>query len=160
MSEIKNLLAKMINKINSNEDRIENIEENGVGGGVSSWNDLTDKPFGETEAEVEKVYFDFNGNIGADVASNKVYGSFIELSEKLIAGQSYNIIYNGILYENCVAIDTNGTISVKCNTENGYVKIYDYIDSQDWLAIQDTTGDEENITISIHYVRKIEVATL
>lgn len=27
MSEIKNLLAKMINKINSNEDRIENMEE-------------------------------------------------------------------------------------------------------------------------------------
>ena len=34
MSEIKNLLAKMINKINSNEDRIENIEKNGVGSSV------------------------------------------------------------------------------------------------------------------------------
>ena len=67
---------------------------------VSSWNDLTDRPFGETEAEVEKVYLDFNGDIGADVAANKVYGSFIELSDTLIAGQSYNIIYNGVLYEN------------------------------------------------------------
>lgn len=149
MSEIKNLLAKMINKINRNEDRIDNIEENGVGGGVSSWNDLTDKPFGETEAEVEKVYFDFNGNIEIDTSFNKVYASFIELSDKLIAGQSYNITYNGVLYENCVAIDTNGTISVECNTENGYVKIYDYIDQSDWLAIQDTTGDEENLTISV-----------
>lgn len=35
MATIKELLSAMIDKINGNEDRIDNIEENGVGGGVT-----------------------------------------------------------------------------------------------------------------------------
>ena len=96
MSEIKNLLAKMINKINSNEDRIENIEENGVGGGVSSWNDLTDKPFYSEVTEVVTNVLEWDGNTDGLVSvafnSNLIFYKISDVIPKkndLIGGSIY-----------------------------------------------------------------------
>lgn len=128
MSEIKNLLAKMINKINSNEDRIENIEENGVGGGISSWNDLTDKPFGETETEVEKVYLDFNGDLPNDALNT--YLGHVPILENFVLGESYDIIYNDTLYKDCIAKESSAVDGIRI----------DYTDEIVEISIKVTTG--------------------
>lgn len=93
MSEIKNLLAKMINKINSNEDRIENIEENGS---VSSWNDLTDKPFYSEVTETSTNVLEWDGNtdglVSVEFNSSLIFYKISDVIPKkndLIGGSVY-----------------------------------------------------------------------
>ena len=103
MSEIKNLLAKMINKINSNEDRIENIEENGSG--VTSWNDLTDKPFGEETKEVEMSYVSFSGEWFQ--ANQFVFQSneYLPAEHELVLGNLYTVTINDNTINDCECIE-------------------------------------------------------
>lgn len=73
----------------------------GGGGGVSSWNDLTDKPFGEeTEGIVtvlDRTFLTFN--------KDNQYIATIDPVE-LIVGKSYEVIWNGIPYI-CEAIEAD-----------------------------------------------------
>lgn len=54
MATIKDLLSTMIGKINENSEAI----ASGAGGGVKSWNELEDRPFGETTGTSDTVIFD------------------------------------------------------------------------------------------------------
>lgn len=56
MATIKDLLSTMIGKINENSEA---IASGGGGGGVTSWNDLEDKPFGATSV-FENIIIDTN----------------------------------------------------------------------------------------------------
>jgi hypothetical protein len=85
------------------------IEENGVikkapktavggaGGGVSSWNDLTDKPFGEEE----NVLYSFTGTVGVDSTTDELKttfqlnGSAASFIEDI---REYTVVLNGVEY--------------------------------------------------------------
>lgn len=67
------------------------------GGGVSSWNDLTDKPFGEETSTVE-VLAETALIVDTDLAEGFIFKNPITLE----AEKNYNINYNGVSYS-CVA---------------------------------------------------------
>lgn len=71
-------------------------------GGVSSWNDLTDKPFGEEITtifpETELIFTDMGGMIGTQLA----------FPVELIAGNIYTVVYNGESFE-CRAASEDST---------------------------------------------------
>lgn len=69
---------------------IQNISESGSGGGVSSWNDLTDKPFGYTE----EIMFE-----GTEKDEIKPF--------ELILGDEYVVVLNNETY-NCIATKDGG----------------------------------------------------
>lgn len=72
------------------------------GGGVSSWNDLTDKPFGEVEKEGYIIPETTLALSGGD-------GYLFEQPAALWAnGQSYNVNWNGTDY-NCIAAELDVT---------------------------------------------------
>jgi len=69
-----------------NADRHDPNEVKGGSGGVSSWNDLTDKPFGE-----EKVVIEWDGDVGdrvsVDGSATGMPLTFVKVSEKTIAAE-------------------------------------------------------------------------
>lgn len=81
-------------------ERDKAIEEDGdnAGGGVSSWNDLTDKPFGEETGVIfnDTLTFDENGGCGL---KNEI---------PLTVGNTYKVIWNGVEYECVAQLDTDG----------------------------------------------------
>ena len=100
MATIKDLLSAMIEKIHLAPKTVNGIapDENGnveVVGGVTSWNDLTDKPFGD---EVERVQI---------LDTNKAWAT-----EQLIAGNEYVVVYEGEEYRQtayaCTYNDNSG----------------------------------------------------
>lgn len=131
MATIKELLSAMIDKINGNENKIDNIKgvpeafdsitmTNGtdianltmsaekellfdgetIGGGVTSWNDLEDKPF----------YTDGDGMVeilpettieGADDSGDGINDSLMLMLPELVSGKTYIVYWNGTEYE-CV----------------------------------------------------------
>lgn len=70
-----------------------------ISGGVSSWNDLTDKPFGETTtvkevlAECQPVY-----------AGDGMYQAALASAPDVVVGEKYIVTYNGVDYP-CEAVD-------------------------------------------------------
>lgn len=73
----------------------------GAGGGVSSWNDIPDRPFGETEVVIlEEQELAFNAEMGMCMAS---------ISVPLNVGDTLRIKYDGSLYE-CEVRTVNGNI--------------------------------------------------
>lgn len=73
----------------------------GTGGGVSSWNDLTDKPFGDMVEVFPETAFQYVENLGAFVSPNAF---------PLVVGYDYVVRWNGVDYP-CTAINS---------TFNGY----------------------------------------
>lgn len=74
-----------------------------TGGGVTSWNDLTDRPFGLVETAIipeTTPEFVYNDNDG-------VYASQIQITEKVESGLSYKVMWGDALYE-VTAIDISG----------------------------------------------------
>lgn len=73
------------------------IAQEAPSGGASSWNDLADKPFGETGTVIlEEQTLVFNEEVGAFVA---------ELSATLKVGDTISVSYNGTVYE-CVGANS------------------------------------------------------
>ena len=84
---------------NSNTE--ENLEKQPepMGGGVSSWNDLTDKPFYKEQGEVvvlaeQTVVTEARGDIGM--------GNLVSNEAELFAGETYEVVFDGKTYI-CVA---------------------------------------------------------
>lgn len=85
--------------------RILECVSGGSGGGVTSWNDLTDKPFGKTE--------------GVDILTTGDDFTFIEESGVYVCaitsvptvGETYTVTYNGVDYET-VAIQTSDGVAL------------------------------------------------
>lgn len=95
-SEVNKKLEQVdINKTNINQlsKQIDNLKESGVGG-VSSWNDLTDKPFSEESGEVVLL---------EETNLTPLEGQLflIEKSVALEKNKLYKVTYNGVEYE-CV----------------------------------------------------------
>ena len=70
------------------------LDKNGMGGGVSSWNDLTDKPFGEVEVEIlpeTEVVFEYNEDVGMPIG-------IITLTTVPESGAQCTVVYNGETY--------------------------------------------------------------
>lgn len=87
------------------------IPEGGSGGGVSSWNDLTDKPFGEEvgtvfEGEFQDTLTDSDGD-----GVNDAWASEMMIADTSAAnievGKTYTVIWDGVEYS-CVALDFYG----------------------------------------------------
>lgn len=69
------------------------------GGGVSSWNDLPDKPFGEETAEL------VSGTVAeGNLDDNGIYWNNKIVIPDLVRGETYAVVWDGVLYE-CVAVD-------------------------------------------------------
>lgn len=78
-----------------------------VGGGVSSWNDLTDKPFGESESIVNILP---NG-----VTYNEDLPGFMGVATAIPAvGEMYTVMFNGTNYDT-IAMDIEGVGAVLGN---------------------------------------------
>ena len=88
---------------------------------ISSWNDLTDRPFGETEAEVEKVYLDFNGDLSNDALNT--YLGHAPILENFVLGESYDIIYNDTLYKDCIAKESSAVNGIRIDYKDEIVEI-------------------------------------
>lgn len=71
-----------------------------AGGGVTSWNDLTDKPF-KAELPVTVVL--------SSTTIEDRNGYSVEFNEQLIEGETYTVVYNGKIYT-CVAAYKNFAI--------------------------------------------------
>ena len=74
--------------------------KNSGGGGVSSWNDLTDKPF-YTKREYAEIFFHFK-TITND-------GTFRLPTFAMVEGETYSVRYNSEKYE-CIAQDATDTL--------------------------------------------------
>lgn len=73
-------------------------------GGVTSWNDLTDKPFEETMGEVTL----FEGNLLVDVDDSTGWAS-VDFEEKALEiGTVYNFTLDGTEYRDLVCFDDDG----------------------------------------------------
>lgn len=82
------------------------IEVNPGSGGVSSWNDLTDKPFYEEIAEVELYR---NDSLAFSLLNGEDYMALINESIDIISGETYRINWDGVDYT-CVAFDMSTDI--------------------------------------------------
>ena len=87
----------------------------GLGGGASSWNDLTDKPFGE-EVEIKTIWNDFSVEMLNDVdqglARNNPTPS-MEIPEPFKVGATYTVMWDGSAYSNLnTYVDEEGCITL------------------------------------------------
>ena len=134
MATIKELLSAMIDKINGNEDKIDNIKgvpeafdsitmTNGtdmanltmstekellfdgeaIGGGVTSWNDLQDRPF-------EKIEDDFAVLMEEQAITFSDGQCVAPVNIDLIVGKTYRVTFDGVTYD-CVCADVEGQVS-------------------------------------------------
>lgn len=72
----------------------------GGGGGASSWNDLTDKPFGSVE---QITTFADSVSVAGEEDSDRSLGNF-----NLVIGEEYTVEFDGVRYEKLVCFDDGG----------------------------------------------------
>lgn len=117
------------------------LHSNGGGGGVSSWNDLTDKPF----------YHNQFSEVVIDNLTKEDYENNNKPSCTFIPGDLYTVIWNGTYYEN-----------IKCYTGGGWNTIQDpnvfCIDDQGGNGLCIFPADKNNnYTVSvIHNVSELQ----
>ena len=85
------------------DDRLDRRLFGGAGGGVSSWNDLTDKPFYEETVTVEVLPETSFSLIHQDGCEQHHSEGLLGL----VVGKKYKVVYNGKEYE-YTAVDLNG----------------------------------------------------
>lgn len=92
VSSIFQRQEEMGNHLDSLQNQVDNM-----GGGVTSWNDLTDKPFGEDVTEndlVAEQTLDFQYNN----AFNAYLNNDIPAPSELVIGKEYNVVWDGVKY--------------------------------------------------------------
>lgn len=110
-------------------------------GGVSSWNDLTDKPFGETEAVLFDGVFqdsltDTDGDGTNDAWANNMMVQDTSASA-LVIGQTYKVTWDGVEYEcECVAAESIGGLPLV----GSMIAITSVPDSIPFMLFRDATG--------------------
>ena len=102
MNNIKEFLARFWQHVVLHDAEILNeakayTDEQGFRG---SWNDLTDRPFGETVSEV--VLCD------VPVEEGVTNYSAVSVSTQLVIGQVYTVVWDGVTYSNLVCFDDEG----------------------------------------------------
>lgn len=112
-------------------------------GGVSSWNDLTDKPF-YTSVEFGEIVpsqsVEFSEQHGFGMASN-----FPPNDTKLINGEEYTITWDGVEYK-CTPFDTDGQLYlgnmgiIQGNEGTGEPFLMVTSDGSSWQAIIEEAG--------------------
>jgi hypothetical protein len=115
----------------------------GGGGGVSSWNDLTDKPFGE------KIFVEILPETAFQIDSANG-NTTIETSATLQEGKEYTVIFDNVEY-NCTAYDSQGVIAVGNETivggTNGDNEPFVFADLNGaWMVVAQSVGSH---TISV-----------
>jgi hypothetical protein len=138
------------------------IEENGVikkapktavgggtGGGVSSWNDLTDKPF---SISIEKIATTGEVNVSFDNFGSCTIPAG-EMLDYLYGDQALNVKYNGVEY-----ICTGETVSVRTifgDTSFINYPFYFMIDPYTMVDIAFTANDTSDSTIEIYLAKEV-----
>lgn len=91
---------------NTNPAILKQLIDANSSGGITSWNDLTDKPFGETKAQFELVpetKLEYSG----------VYGCFVLTgSLAIVEGQEYTVVWNGTPYVCVAKVNEIGTLNL------------------------------------------------
>lgn len=120
------------------------------GGGVTSWNDLTDKPFGEGVRLVETVLLEETTGVGS--------GVWERLNSSLVEGETYLVTWDGVDYE-CVARNYSGYIMLGNNaiyehdgddeTDTGEPFAIEAEAVNTWCCFYVNKNDEETHTVRI-----------
>lgn len=87
------------------DNAVKNVSGGSGSGGVTSWNDLEDRPFGDMEVAIlpeTEISFVFNEDMGMNTA---MFEPVSEMQE----GATYTVTYNGTDYM-CVSINVDGGI--------------------------------------------------
>lgn len=118
-------------------------------GGVSSWNDLTDKPFGEAEAEIFSVENASFADLGLGIPMY-IMESTEEFPLGLINGNTYTVIWDGVEYE-CIAVVADGmemlgNMAIMTGEDTGEPFVYATDDGGFWV---DMVGSSDTHTISV-----------
>lgn len=92
------------------DEKLRKIDSLESSGGVSSWNDLTDKPFYEEVTEITVIdnqTLEF-GVVG-DGEENKMQAElYLPEEQALVVGNTYTVTLDGVVYENLVCFDDSG----------------------------------------------------
>lgn len=99
--------VKTVNGVEPDEEG--NVEVNIPEGSSGSWNDLTDKPFGETTTSEEVLYeatlgLHLSGNYYSPIETVKEYTGGIEY------GENYTVVLDGKTYENVTHDQNEGMV--------------------------------------------------
>ena len=111
--------------------------------GVTSWNDLNDKPFGE---EIGKVALVEN----VSFQGLQLLGDYT-LNQPIEDGHIYDIVINDILYPECVYVaDSDPSVygAMKIENDDGAIGYLYYMSEDDWF-IEVFYGDDSG-TVSIY----------
>lgn len=113
MAIVKRLASEDYVSAQATEITVEKLSEH-----VTSWNDLTDRPFGEVVSEVSIVSTSFeasyNRKFGCDIAD-------INGSLNLEAGKTYTIIFNDFTYPDLVCyVESNDSCLALGDSESCY----------------------------------------
>lgn len=85
--------------------RLNALGKVGGGGGVGSWNDLTDKPFGEEVAYIlpeSELTFEMQEDLGVSVA-------FVEFASDFVEGETYEVNFDGDVYNCTCFVEEDGS---------------------------------------------------
>lgn len=115
------------------EERIADMEQ---GGGVSSWNDLTDKPFGVI-GEGDKLEWDQDLCTPKTIIACASGGAstFFKVSDQVITAED---LANGA-YSHLYTAFNEETSDIYCSFENGYIQQME--DGAVWIKAEDTWGN-------------------
>ena len=126
---------------------LKKIAESGGSGGVSSWNDLTDKPFGKEESLVE-ILPETTLAVGADEA-------LLDYELNIESGKTYKVKWNGTEYKSeAVILPLNETMTLLAignvqditGEDNGLPFVIVVIGGQTSIV---SLNEEETVTLSI-----------
>ena len=123
LNNFSGIVGTALSTISQRVTDLENQEGEGGGsgeGGVSSWNDLEDKPFSEELGMV--ALFDEQEVTGFQIHSvyQLPFKAFTPSPFLLIPGETYQVRWNDTVW-NCTAIDGNTTIPGAVGIGNGYL---------------------------------------
>jgi hypothetical protein len=138
------------------DEAIENIDIPESSGGVTSWNDLTDKPFGEL-----KDYIELWAEVSFDGSSHKILTT---PSTSFTEGDICRYVYDGIVYETQIVKYTSGSdywviggnpYVVGSFPNNGQPAAFWYFSGNKTYFVKSKSQIKENHTFSAEIVETV-----
>lgn len=92
------------------DELMEYIDENASSCGVSGWNDLPDKPFGEEGGELEVLLPEETFTFAPESSFNGIYSALSETPVSLTIGETYTVMWDEKTFV-CTAFDVSNVMS-------------------------------------------------
>ena len=136
---------------------VNSIGGSGSGGVVLSWNDLTDKPFGEESCN--EMIFDDIVSFYFDESEDVHWSDYFAGEASLELGSTYTVVWDGVEYKNLVCFDyleceTIGATDDELYDGTASLPFQVYFDGESLSSGTTDSGEEHTIkiikTVSIH----------